>query len=215
MEDFDPSVAKKYEIMRAKNEFLLQNFPNFPLSETVIQNYRCTYKQGENSYSGKVWLTQNYLLFTESSNNGFKKQIPLMDIKNTASKIGFLYYTSEIQFDLESGFTATLTNFYHFNEAFILISYLIDHSPCYYHLPQKEAPKKTTSYIQESNNPELEGRWGTMSSSFKEIPLDKYEKADIGLAEECLSIANETYETGLNTRAMLEEDARALDHVER
>eukprot|EP00339_Tiarina_fusa_P006669 CAMPEP_0117001400 /NCGR_PEP_ID=MMETSP0472-20121206/3411_1 /TAXON_ID=693140 ORGANISM="Tiarina fusus, Strain LIS" /NCGR_SAMPLE_ID=MMETSP0472 /ASSEMBLY_ACC=CAM_ASM_000603 /LENGTH=273 /DNA_ID=CAMNT_0004701393 /DNA_START=52 /DNA_END=870 /DNA_ORIENTATION=+ len=221
MEDLvqhDAAVVKKFETMRAKNEYLLKNFPNFPISETVIQNYRCTYKQGDNSFGGKLWLTQNYILFTENGVNTLRKQIPYMEIKTTAIQEGFFGYTSEMFIDLDNGLSVSFTNFYHFYECYTLIGYLMDHSPCYYHIPAKQNTEKHQSYdsyTKKKSEPVHEGRWGTLATSFKENTAEQYTKPDVKLAESCLELADEIYTNGLEMRGRLEDDAKKLDRMER
>jgi len=217
LEKFDTTVSKKFEIMRTKNEFLLQNFPDFPITETVIQNYRCTFKQGEQSFGGKVWLTQNYLLFT-SSTLAKRSQIPYMEIKRIKVQEGFLSYTSEMFLDLDSGFKVSFTNFYHFREAYILVKYLMDHSPCYYHLPSHVPPPSSSGKPnpQNSDNRKVDGRWGELATSMKStVSASEYVKPDVKLAEDCLDLAEEIFYNGVEIRGAVQEDAKTLDRIER
>jgi len=59
---FSEIVLQKVEKMREKTQLVHDVF-NVPQSESVIQDYRCTLKKNNNSWGGRLFITQNYMLF--------------------------------------------------------------------------------------------------------------------------------------------------------
>jgi hypothetical protein len=214
LEDFDGSVLCKYQEMQAKNEYLLRCFSDFPVSETVIQNYRCNWQMGELSMGGKLWLTQNYLLFTSGSET-MMKQYPYMEIKDVTSQTGFWGFTSSISLLLETGSTITLSSFYHYSEALLLIQYLMDHSPCYYHIPSTPSEAVLDKSTPTTTTTEQAGeRWSSLSSN-SESNSQKEVAPDIRLADECLELAESIFAVGAQNRMTVQENGDGVDRIGR
>lgn len=57
---------QKVEKMKQKTKTVIDLF-NIPDTENVIQDYRCSMKSDEDG-SGKLFITQNYLLFAGNNN---------------------------------------------------------------------------------------------------------------------------------------------------
>lgn len=214
-DDFEETVRKKYEVMKSKNEYVWEQFPDLPSSETVIQNYRCTFHRGEQSLGGKVYLTQNYLLFV-SSNNVFRTQFSYMEIQHLLSQAGFLGYTSRMILKLEAGLDVALSGFFHYTEALTLLRYLTEHAPCYYRLPEPaervRPPTSPPEEVAPDDLDSMDGRWGEWASSFSDASLDT---PDIRLLDECLDLAENIFSNGIHVRTVVHDNAEALDRVER
>lgn len=120
-EVFPAGVLAKAQKLDARNEYLRETF-DVPDTEVVIQDYVCRLYRFDShtdedtstkdSHSGRVYVTQNYVLFQSSINEQVKFHVPLCRViscehwarwlKSTklVTEIGEVYYISLVRHGL-------------------------------------------------------------------------------------------------------------------
>ena len=209
--------TKKYQMMTTKNEFIHTNFPDLPGSEKVIQNYRCKYYLRNQTFGGKMWMTHNYVLFT-SFDSQQKEKIPFSSISAIDHEAGLLSISSTVSFILYSGMSMIFSGFFHRDETLTLLNYLLHHSPCYYLIPKTLEEKMNKSLPppggqEKKNFFEANSRWSQLEAS--PLPAELYERPDVSLAEQTAQLADDIYGKNLQICSNLEDDARAIDRIQR
>lgn len=223
---FAEPILQKVAKMAEKTKFVHEVF-NVPKSELVIQDYRCTLKKGNNSFTGRIYITQNYMLFV-SKDLQVKDSMAFYRVNGITREKTSLVIPA-IGVDLDTG-KILLQGFFHRDETFNLLNHLINYQPTYVYLNEDQLVqhiKKELSIDNGKNSPnvdpkafvkkdeELQGRWGQFAAEIKQPTVDDYETVDLKTGEQALRTAMEIRQIGSETLTKMTEQAEALDRIER
>merc|ERR1712137_1127788 len=121
--------------MKQKTDYVIQTF-SLPNTERVIQDYRCSITTEEQGASGKIFITQNYVLFA-SSDNSVLESIPFFRISSVIHQKSIISLLGGIILDMDSG-QVTLSGLMHREETFNLIRHLWTFQPTYVQLSEDD-----------------------------------------------------------------------------
>lgn len=210
---FPAGILAKAEKIQAKNEYLRETF-DIPDTEAVIQDYVCRLYRFDShteedastrdAHSGRVYVTQNYVLFQSSINEQVKFHVPLCRVisceqwtrllKSTklVTEIGEVYYIGLVRHGL---------SLYH------LVHHLWQFEPFYCMLSEKSILNaldlKAADLAVES--PRLK----SVHHSAK-----LYEKVDVKSGQRALRTAQEVEAIADHIMQSLEEQGQQIDRIE-
>jgi len=224
---FSDIILEKAKKMAEKTK-LVHDLFKVPESEKVIQDYRCTLKKPQNSFTGRLFITQNYMLFL-SKDQQVKDSMAFYRVVGITKEKASLVIPA-IGVELDTG-KILLKGFLHRDEAFNLLNHLINYQPTYVYLNEeqlvnhikKEMAVKGNEKKAKDINPkdfiakdEFQGRWGDFANEIKKpVTAADYEQVDLKTGDQALKTAMEIREMGAETLTRLKEQAEALDRIER
>jgi len=224
---FSEIVVQKVAKMQEKTQ-LVQDIFNVPQSESVIQDYRCTLKKNNNSWGGRLFITQNYMLFL-SKDQQIKDSMAFYRVSGITREKTTLVIPA-IGVELDTG-KILLKGFVHRDETFNLLNHLINYQPTYVYLNEEElvhhirqelsiegksaSDVNPKDFIAKDQDRELDGRWGAFANEVKKGTVEDYEKINLKVGDDALRLAEEIKELGAETLSRMKEQAETLDRVER
>ena len=230
-------TKKKYCMLRAKNELLYREFAVLPKSERVIQNYFCHF----NNHYGKLFITQNYVLFLHEEE---KFSLPFHLIEEIVREKSGLFhlFNTAITIVEKEGPSHFFSNLFHSEECYFLLHYLHCHPVAIFSTVKRHKRKKQQKNNHRQNNEKnffggengknnnnnnnhkieeeefnnhYGGRLSVLITDIQNSEKNKYEMPDVDLANNCNQLADQIFEIGLNTRFELENQAKSIDRIER